>query len=163
MNGSGRRGRKRPLGDRPRVNFGIASSKEGDEPEQVVAGANHAEQAGLLQPRAREKLGAIGRVELCDLSFERGADRNDLRAFVKSKCLETGKVWVLRNICERGFVDVRHVKARLGGKKGELAHQHLPIRSGKRTLLAVMREERADGAHLVQVSEENVADLDRQS
>ena len=48
-------------------------------PEEIEAGAHDGVKARLLEAGAREKLGAVGRVELGDLRLEGRADRHDRR------------------------------------------------------------------------------------
>ena len=76
----GRLGAFAPFADGPGADLGLARGEERDETEELEARAHDGVQAGLLEAGAREKLGAVGRVELGDLRLERRADGHDGRA-----------------------------------------------------------------------------------
>src|SRR3546814_16267748 len=60
--------------DRPGPRFLRPRREEGDEVEELVAGADDAGKAGFLQPQILQELGPVGRVHGRDLGFYCGGD-----------------------------------------------------------------------------------------
>ena len=111
-----------PLRDRPGADLGLAGREERDEPEQLVARADDGVEPRLRQPRAREELGAVGRIELGDLRLERGADRDDGAPSASARRFERLEVLVAVEVRERSLVDVGDVEGGLRREEVHLAH-----------------------------------------
>ena len=84
---AGRLRRGAAAAHRPGAHFLQAGGEVGLQAQQLVAGADHAVQAGLVEPEIREELGSLGLLELGDLRLDRRAHRHHLRALGRGALL----------------------------------------------------------------------------
>ena len=141
------------LRDRPGANFLHAGREIRREAQQLVAGADDGVEARLGQADAGEEVGAVLRVELGDLRFERGADGDDAGVLGLGVGEQRLVVLVRVELGERVFGDVGHVEHGLRRQQHHLAHD-------RRRLQVVRNGVRAGGLAGVEVRGEAFAERD---
>ena len=86
-----RRGRARV--HRPGAHLFHAGGEIGLQAEQRVAAANHAVEAGLIEFQFRQKIGAVGLIELRNLRLDGRANRHHDRAFRLGNLTDAIEPW----------------------------------------------------------------------
>ena len=135
---AGRLRRRGADSDRPRAHFLRPRGEVGLQPEQLVAGVDHAVEAGLGEAQVVEERLLVVAVEVGDLGLERRAHRHHRRAFLRRVGVDRVEQ---RVVVEAVFRDVRHVHRRL--------HRQEEERLQQRALLGV-EVRRARGTSLVE-------------
>ena len=108
-------------GNRPGAAFVLADGEEGDVPEQVVAGSNHAIEARLPQAEVGHEGGGVGRIELGDLELDLRADRHRTCRRTGHERFEARDPHRIVGLREVAFVKIEHEEQRLGGEELEAA------------------------------------------
>src|SRR5204863_993650 len=101
--------RLRALLDGPGTHLGLTSGEEGDEAEEVVAGADDLVEAGLREPERCEEVAALGGLERRDLGLGGGADHDDRGALFLGMRAQLLDQWVLARL-RIGELLLRHVR-----------------------------------------------------
>ena len=111
------------LGDRPGAGFLRADGEVGDEAEQLVAGADHAVEAGLFKADGFEIVRLLAGRQNGDLALDLGRDDNGFRTLFLGPLEDLGRERVaLVGGC---LLYVAHVENRLGGEEAEHLEQAL--------------------------------------
>src|SRR3546814_11006700 len=97
MDRARRLGRLCALLHSPGPRFLGADGEEGDQVEEVVAGANDAGEAGFMKAEFGQEFGSIGGIHLDDLRLDRGGNDDGLgrseERRVGKECVSTGISW----------------------------------------------------------------------
>jgi hypothetical protein len=102
------------------AHFLRAGGEVGLQTQQLVAGADHAIQTGLVQAQFLQEIAAIGFVELRNLRFDRRAHRDDFRILFDRALTHGIEV---RIVLEAVLRDIRDVHERLERDQMQLLQQ----------------------------------------
>ncbi len=110
--------------DRPGAALVLAGRQERDVPEQVVGRANHPVDAGLVEGEVGEEGGRVGLLQLRNLQFDLGADRDRAGSGPRQELGQAGALGRARAVGEQRRVGLVHVddeEQRLRGEELEPA------------------------------------------